>query len=1107
MSNLLSAVPNADTLKLNQIQVIGTHNSYHIQPSAGISALLAASGAEALSQSWEYTHLPLTEQLENQGIRQFELDIFADPVGGLYADPIGYQLAKANGLPVGPAPNPAGVLDEPGLKVLHVQDLDFRSTTPTFIAALEELDAWSDANPDHIPVLVLVEAKDAPLPPTSDITFTTPLPFDADALDSIDAEIRAVFTDDEILTPDEIRGDFATLNEAVLSGGWPTLEEAQGQILFALDNTGKVRDRYLDGHPSLEGRVMFADAPVGSPEAAFLKRNDAFDPTIPGLVEQGYLIRTRADVDTVEARLNDTTRRDTAFASGAQFVSTDYPEPNLAFSDYAVAFPDGTTVRVNPLTGPEPEPDTLPNGVASGDVTADSAVLWTRSLATGDVVFEVATDPIFSQVIATETQTVTDSLVPVKVHLDGLSSATQYFYRVTDAAGVIADGQFRTPAPVGTYSGLRFGVSGDWQGELSPFPAIANVPERDLDFFVQMGDTVEADSESPALPGVTQAQTLEEFRIKHAEIYTERFDVNNWADLRASTAVYATWDDHDVTNDFAGGATPAESPQQDQIFGDAETGFVNDTPAFDAALEAFQGYKPLRDEFYGDTGDERTANEQQLYRFNTFGSDAATYVLDVRSFRDAPLGFLPETASPEEVDAFFEAAFEPDRTILGDVQLEQFKQDLLAAEEAGTTWKFVMSTVPMQNFGIPVAGERWEGYAAERAEILSFIESNDISNVVFITGDFHGHVVNNVTYQETFGGPQIATDVVDVMIGPVGIQLTVPFLPEPFNETFAAPFGPATIGFTPQSLLAAQGKSQAEYLALTDDDARNQYVREVLDARLTPLGFDPVGLEGSGIEAELLQGEYIAAHNYGWSEFEIDPLTQALTVTTYGVEPYTQADLLANPDIALQQPEIRNQFVINPSGFELLTGTEGDDALLGGADSDRLLGLAGNDTIAGGLGNDQILGGDGEDVLRGDRDRRQSNGTAGGDDIIYGGAGSDRIGGKAGNDTLFGDEGDDQLWGDDGDDILRGGPGDDTLTGDDFSGGAGSDTFVLAAGEGTDTIMDFEVGTDAIGLAAGLSADDLSFSGSTIQSGAEILAILTGVDTTVLTATDFVPVA
>lgn len=743
--------------------------------------------------------------------------------------------------------------------------------------------------------------------------------------------------------------------------------------------------------------------------------------------------------------------------------------------------------------------NTLPNGVASGDTTQTATVLWTRSTVLGDVTFEYSTEADFATLVGSETVTVSDPLVPVKVGVENLSAATQYFYRATDAAGTTAIGEFNTPSALGSFSGLRFGVSGDWQGELSPFPAIANAADRDLDFFVQMGDTIEADSESPALPGVTQAATLAEFRIKHAEIYTERFGVNNWADLRASTSVYATWDDHEITNDFAGGATPATSPQRDQIFGNAETGFVNDTPAFDAALEAFQDYKPLRDEFYGDTGDERTANEQQLYRFNTFGSDAATYVLDVRSFRDAPLPFLPETASPAAVAAYLEDAFEPGRTLLGEAQLAQLKQDLLAAEAADVTWKFVLSTVPIQNFGIPVAGERWEGFAAERAELLGFIEDNDITNVVFVTGDFHGNVVNNVTYQTAFGGPQLSTSVVDVMIGPVGIQLTVPFLPAPFNETFAAPFGPATVGFTPQSLLDAQGKSQAEYLALTDVAAQNQFVREVLDARLTPLGFDPVGLEGSGIEAQLLQGDYIAAHHYGWSEFEINPLTQALTVTTYGVEPYTQAELLADPTIAQRSPDIRSQFVIAASGFDLLEGSDGNDELVGSANSDRILALAGDDTLAGGLDDDTLLGGAGDDVLRGDLNRRSPGGTIGGDDLLFGGEGNDRMGGKAGNDTLFGDEGDDQLWGDDGDDLLQGGLGNDTLTGDDASGGAGQDTFVLAIGAGTDTITDFQTGADFIGLADGLTFGSLAIktdgTDTRIEAGAETLAIVLGVST------------
>ncbi|MBE7380098.1 MAG: esterase-like activity of phytase family protein [Leptolyngbya sp. SIO1E4] len=166
-----------------------------------------------------------------------------------------------------------------------------------------------------------------------------------------------------------------------------------------------------------------------------------------------------------------------------------------------------------------------------------------------------------------------------------------------------------------------------------------------------------------------------------------------------------------------------------------------------------------------------------------------------------------------------------------------------------------------------------------------------------------------------------------------------------------------------------------------------------------------------------------------------------------------------------------------------------------------------DETLAGGIDSDDfIFGSGGDDVLRGDLNDRDAQVGIGDDDTVFGEAGSDRIGGKGGNDALFGGEGDDQIWGDDGDDILRGGPGNDTLTGDDNSGGSGADTFVLAAGEGTDTLTDFEVDLDFIGLADGLEFGALSFGGEAIAFGEETLAILQGVDTTTLAESSFVVV-
>lgn len=190
----------------------------------------------------------------------------------------------------------------------------------------------------------------------------------------------------------------------------------------------------------------------------------------------------------------------------------------------------------------------------------------------------------------------------------------------------------------------------------------------------------------------------------------------------------------------------------------------------------------------------------------------------------------------------------------------------------------------------------------------------------------------------------------------------------------------------------------------------------------------------------------------------------------------------------------------------------GNGGELVGDDADNILdGQAGADTIAGGLGNDVIAGGDGDDILRGDLNTRNpQDNVIGGNDIIFGGEGNDRIGGKSGNDILSGDAGDDFIWGDAGDDIIMGVTGNDILVGDNFSQGSGSDLFVFGNGDGTDTILDFEVGTDRIGLVEGkMVFEDLTITheGSNtllgVTSSGETLAILQGVQASSLSESSF----
>lgn len=345
-----SSAPD-DQLKLNQIQVIGTHNSYH----AGIAPEETTLWQSRSPQSFaglDYQHQPLPAQLD-AGVRQIELDIYADTKGGLYAHPLGPQLVAAAHLPPDPPFDPNGIMLKPGFKVMHVQDVDYRSTCQPFVACLEQVRAWSHAHPGHIPVFILVETKQGAERDRPGLHFTVPEPFTPAVFDALDAEIRSVFPPSELITPDDVRGSFDTLNAAVLAGNWPTLASARGKIIFLMDQrpVGLV---YLEGHPSLRGRVLFTNAEPGQPDAAFIERNDGPAADIDDLVRKGYLIRARTDSDTRQARTDDTTTRDAMMASGAQMLSTDYPasEPARWPGHYSVALPGNAVARCNPINAP-----------------------------------------------------------------------------------------------------------------------------------------------------------------------------------------------------------------------------------------------------------------------------------------------------------------------------------------------------------------------------------------------------------------------------------------------------------------------------------------------------------------------------------------------------------------------------------------------------------------------------------------------------------------------------------------------------------------------------------------------------------------------------------
>ena len=387
LGQVSGAAPNRsqavdDAVHLNEIQVIGSHNSYHLVPPDAEVAL-RKSVIGAANDQMMYEHAPLPTQFQSEKVRQIELDVFRDDAGGKYYEPL---IRGAAGL--GPYDD---AMKQPGIKVLHVQDVDYHSSCEALKTCLTQVKSWSDAHPTHAPIAILLELKDDPLK-VGDYTFTTPDPWTTAAMDGLDAEIRDVFPEDQIITPDDVRGSAATLDEAVTTTGWPTLGASRGKVMFLMDNAGGYRTSYLSGHPNLEGRAIFTNANPGDPDAGFVKRNDPTDASIPDLVKAGYVVRTRADGDTMEARDNDTSKRDAALASGAQWVSTDYPVPGIAVgftTDYVAAIPGGTVARCNPVNGPEgcvsAELDTVYTPLAPPPTVPSSSTTTTTTAPTDAV--------------------------------------------------------------------------------------------------------------------------------------------------------------------------------------------------------------------------------------------------------------------------------------------------------------------------------------------------------------------------------------------------------------------------------------------------------------------------------------------------------------------------------------------------------------------------------------------------------------------------------------------------------------------------------------------------------------------------------------------------
>lgn len=420
----------------------------------------------------------------------------------------------------------------------------------------------------------------------------------------------------------------------------------------------------------------------------------------------------------------------------------------------------------------------FPFGVAAGDVTASQGVLWTKAARPGPITVEVAMAQDFATgVIRRTLDAVAERDATVKVDIGGLRPATRYYYRFRSGAAVSEIGTFVTAPARDASTDVVFAYSGDSDGTkvrglpaFGPFPILGRVQAENPAFFVYLGDTIYSDSGLAAEP----ATTLDGYRRK----YQENRRVVFLRSLLRSTSTIAVADDHEVMNDYDPPSVPPERLR--------------------AAWQAFREYWPVRE---GPGG--------RLYRGFRWGKELEVIVLDERSYRsprvnrsavcDNPPGsktadiaptlppplrqgfaaITPQLSLPAPV-ACLAALSDPSRTMLGEAQKAWLKQVLLGSD---ATWKVIINGVPIQElFALPY--DRWEGYAAERVEILNFIRSSGIRNVVWLTTDTHATIVNDVrvsTYAPRFD----PTGMMEIVTGPIGTNT--------FAREIAAFAGPAAV--------------------------------------------------------------------------------------------------------------------------------------------------------------------------------------------------------------------------------------------------------------------------------------------------------------------------
>jgi phosphodiesterase/alkaline phosphatase D-like protein len=431
-------------------------------------------------------------------------------------------------------------------------------------------------------------------------------------------------------------------------------------------------------------------------------------------------------------------------------------------------------------------------GVAAAEVKPHSAILWARTTAPGKVYLRIASPRKLGPCRPdrkvkrrwVKAKRKNDLTVQLRVrHLDQSSSYAYRFCR--PGGGQSATGIFETAPGKHSEKPIRFALAGDQDARPLPggdepywndFEVWDRIRRRGNDFNVLLGDTIYSDTEVPGY-------TLDDVALTVAEkwrAYKANLSMDPWANARGRAAYYGHWDDHEFVNDFSRHENRFPYTN-DGVFQGVNR--INGEKLYKRGVRAFRDYNPIT---YSKRGG--------IYRSYRWGRNLEVFFLDERSFRSAgaeydgacdnPAGSgdpdLAPTAPQDVRDVFaalapplanpvsqqcLDAINDPERTMLGKRQLRLFKQDIGSSK---ATFKVIFNEVPIQQFyALPY--DRWEGYAAERKNLLRFLDK-EVDNAVFLTTDVHANMVNDARFN-TLGGPGVKdSGILDITNGPIATE-------------------------------------------------------------------------------------------------------------------------------------------------------------------------------------------------------------------------------------------------------------------------------------------------------------------------------------------------